>query len=171
MATNASKRSSTGKSKAKTTKTASSGRSASGSRAKTSGSRPHAKRKQAVTPEQAKTRAEKILRDPKKVSRIADQAEAIASKKQTKGFKKVLGETKALIRLARAYARGEYRSVSFESMVLIVAALIYLVSPIDLIPDFLPGGLVDDAAVIAYTIALVRDEVEEFMDWEDSAGG
>ncbi len=36
---------------------------------------------------------------------------------------------------------------------LIVAALGYLISPIDAIPDFLPGGFVDDAAALAATVA------------------
>ena len=40
------------------------------------------------------------------------------------------------------------------------------VTPIDVIPDFLPAGLLDDAAVIAFVIALVAEELDDFMEWE-----
>jgi uncharacterized membrane protein YkvA (DUF1232 family) len=80
-------------------------------------------------------------------------------------------DLKALLRLIRAYAKGRYRNVSLESMVLIVAAILYVVSPIDLIPDAIPGiGLLDDAAVIAFVMRLVREEIDEFLEWEQRTG-
>lgn len=72
--------------------------------------------------------------------------------------------------MVRAYVKGEYRDLSAETLVLIVAALLYLVSPLDLIPDMLPGGFVDDAAVIAFVISMVRDELEGFRRWEEGGG-
>ena len=107
-----------------------------------------------------------MLHDPGAAQKLADQAESKVQGKRSSAFSKVIEETKALIRLVRAYVTGEYRSVSWESMVLIVGALIYLVSPIDVIPDFLPGGLVDDAAVVAFVLGLVRSELVEYMHWE-----
>ena len=116
--------------------------------------------------EQARTRAERFLHDPDAAGKLADQAESKVGGKRGSAFSKVIEETKALIRLMRAYVTGEYRAVSWESMVLIVGTLIYLVSPIDVIPDVLPGGLVDDAAVVAFVLGLVRTELVEYMDWE-----
>ena len=43
-----------------------------------------------------------------------------------------------------------------------VTAIIYLVSPIDAVPDFLPGGIVDDIAVITFTIGLLFKAVTSF---------
>ncbi len=43
--------------------------------------------------------------------------------------------------------------------------------PLDLVPDFLPAGLVDDAAVLAFVIYLVRDELDAFLEWESNQGG
>jgi uncharacterized membrane protein YkvA (DUF1232 family) len=116
--------------------------------------------------EEARTRAERFLHDPESAQKLADKAESKVEGKKGSTLGKVITETKALIRLVRAYVTGEYRAVSWESMVLIVGALIYLVSPIDVIPDFLPGGLVDDAAVIAFVLGLVRTELVEYMAWE-----
>jgi len=41
----------------------------------------------------------------------------------------------------------------------IVGALAYFVCPLDLIPDFLPGGWVDDASVIAGALAAIRAHI------------
>lgn len=116
--------------------------------------------------EKARTRAERLLRDPDAVERLANEAEAKAAKKKAGKLSAVLDDVRALIRLVRAYARGDYRAIAWESMVLVVAALVYLVSPIDVIPDFLPGGLADDAVIVAFVVGMVRDEIDDFRNWE-----
>jgi uncharacterized membrane protein YkvA (DUF1232 family) len=115
--------------------------------------------------EQARNRADRLLRDPDAAQRLADRAEQRAEREDGP-LKGVINDVRALIRLVRAYVRGDYRAVAWESMVLIVGALVYLVSPLDVIPDFLPGGLVDDAAVVVFVLGLVHEEVADFQTWE-----
>ena len=76
-------------------------------------------------------------------------------------------DIQVLVRLTRAYARGDYRQVSKSTIILIAAALAYFVSPIDAIFDHLPlGGFLDDAAVLAWVVSEVRAEIEAFRAWE-----
>ena len=49
---------------------------------------------------------------------------------------------------------------------LVIAAIIYFVSPIDLIPDMLPGGFIDDAMVIGFIIAQIKSDLDNFLTWE-----
>jgi len=79
---------------------------------------------------------------------------------------RLLSDLKALLRLVRAYASGAYKDVSVDSMVLIVGGILYVVSPFDLIPDVLPGGYLDDAAVLAFVLNQVREELDAFLAWE-----
>ena len=72
----------------------------------------------------------------------------------------------AFARLLTHYVRRDYTAVPWRSVVLIAAALIYFISPIDLIPDFLFGGMVDDVAVIGAVLRAVRTDLERFMAWE-----
>ena len=73
----------------------------------------------------------------------------------------------SLLRLVRAWMRGDYRHVPMRSIVLAVGALLYFVAPLDLIPDFIPVvGYLDDAAVIAYVLRSIRGDVERFEEWE-----
>ena len=72
-------------------------------------------------------------------------------------------------RLFKAYASGKYRNIPWKSLLLITAALIYFVSPIDLIPDVLVGiGFTDDFAILLMVYKAVHSEVEKFLDWEKS---
>src|SRR5438445_2267082 len=76
----------------------------------------------------------------------------------------------AMLRLIRAYFRGEYRNVSQDALVFIVAAVSYLVDPFDLIPDEVPFlGFLDDATVVAFAVARTRESLDDFMTWETTA--
>jgi uncharacterized membrane protein YkvA (DUF1232 family) len=52
-------------------------------------------------------------------------------------------------------------------MAAIVAALLYVLSPIDLLPDFIPiVGYVDDALVVAACLALVEQDLINYKEWK-----
>ncbi len=70
-------------------------------------------------------------------------------------------------RLMKAYANGHYREFPYASIVKIVAAVVYFVSVVDLVPDFIPIlGLTDDLAVLAWVYSSVKDDLQNFLDWE-----
>ena len=70
-------------------------------------------------------------------------------------------------RLMRAYAQGEYQGIALRNVLLILAAIIYFVSPIDLLPDFLPiTGLTDDLGVLLWVYNTVNTEIDKFLTWE-----
>ena len=73
----------------------------------------------------------------------------------------------AMIRLVRDYQRGEYRHVPKPALLIVIAAIIYFVSPFDVIPDWLPVlGHIDDAFVVTLALRSVRAELDTFMAWE-----
>jgi uncharacterized membrane protein YkvA (DUF1232 family) len=72
-------------------------------------------------------------------------------------------------RLIKAYALGQYREVPWKTILLIVAAVIYFVNPLDLVPDIIPlTGLTDDFAVLLWVYNSVSNEIEKFLAWEKS---
>ena len=75
-----------------------------------------------------------------------------------------------MLRLIRAYSRGEYRYVSQDALVFIIAAVGYLIDPFDLIPDEIPFlGFLDDATVVAFSVSKTRGALDDFMIWETTA--
>lgn len=72
-------------------------------------------------------------------------------------------------RLLNAYAKGQYRDISLKSMLVTTAVLIYFVTPMDLIPDFIPvSGYLDDATLILWLYNHLGAELKHFMDWESN---
>jgi len=113
-------------------------------------------------------RAERLAQDPEKLGRLVDKAKEKANK-QSGPLEKVWDNLILLFRLIQAYIKGSYCEVPWQSMVMIIGAVLYFVLPIDLIPDFLLGvGYIDDAAVIAWTLKSVQSDIERFKEWEES---
>lgn len=83
------------------------------------------------------------------------------------GVHQVIELGMTLIRLITAWAQGHYRGVSPMTIVSGVAVMLYVASPIDLIPDFIPIlGFGDDLALIAWFVGRFRDELAKFQAWE-----
>lgn len=116
-----------------------------------------------------------------KASRTATKAvslyalfEAVMSKanqeanQQGKGRWSVIADKVNLLgRLIKAYASGQYRAIPWQSLVSIVGVLIYIVNPIDLIPDLLPlVGLADDVALTLWLFRSLGKDLEAFETWE-----
>jgi uncharacterized membrane protein YkvA (DUF1232 family) len=72
-------------------------------------------------------------------------------------------------RLIKAYALGHYRQVEWKTILYVLAALIYFINPIDLIPDMLPiTGFSDDLGVLLWVYNSVSSEIDKFLTWEKS---
>ena len=83
-----------------------------------------------------------------------------------KKFKKDLSLVFALV---KAYWNGEYRAVPWKIIAGLAASLIYVVSPIDLVPDVIPfAGFLDDASVIALALGASKMDLEVFRRWLES---
>lgn len=104
-------------------------------------------------------------------SRTGDLADTALAKAQSKrgALAAVFTELSALIRLVKAWATRRYRAIPWRSASLIIAGLLYFVSPLDAIPDFIPGmGFLDDAFIITWLMRAVHEELEKFRAWEAS---
>ncbi len=115
--------------------------------------------------ERKKAAVAQAVDKPRDAEGIADRA---AEKVVREGkIRKTWSDIQLLVRLVRAWARGDYRDVSRGTIALVIGALAYFVAPLDAIFDHLPlGGYIDDAAVIAWVVSEIRAELEAFKAWE-----
>ena len=99
------------------------------------------------------------VRHPARLGRLSQRVRSYMSKEG-------LHEIGSLLQLLWFYvtdiAQGKYKDYNRRNLLWVVAALIYLVSPIDFIPDILPGGLVDDVGILLYVVNSVRDELARY---------
>jgi uncharacterized membrane protein YkvA (DUF1232 family) len=89
------------------------------------------------------------------------------ARKHQSDLKGVWADLQAMLRLVRAWARGEYRMVPWRTVAVAVAALLYVLDPLDAIPDWLPGiGFIDDVTMIGLLVGSIRSDLTRFVDWE-----
>lgn len=82
-------------------------------------------------------------------------------------LKNYFEDFKILFSMVKEYAKGEYKVVPWYIISSIGATLLYILSPLDLIPDFIPFiGYVDDAAILTLCLNLVKKEVEIYKLWK-----
>ncbi len=107
--------------------------------------------------------------EEKDVDRIIEEEQKIISKFESKGkLQRYMDDAKLLFNMVRDYASGNYREIPFNIIAAIGGALLYVLSPIDLIPDFLPViGYLDDAAVIAFCLNLTERDLAAYKAWKN----
>ena len=79
-----------------------------------------------------------------------------------------LSEVKDTLLLIRDYlhdvSTGIYKDYEVKKLVIIVAAIIYVVTPIDLLPDFVPPGLIDDLSILAWAVKEASSELSRYKE-------
>ena len=84
---------------------------------------------------------------------------------------RLIQNLKLLFPLIRDYLKGSYRDVSAKSIVIFIVALAYIISPIDLIPDWILGlGQIDDAAILALSLYYLEKDLMKYKEWKDKKG-
>ena len=116
---------------------------------------------------QALTDARSYARDPERLRQLFKEAVKKTSTIPKDPLKDLWAYLQAMLRLIRAYYRREYRNISTQNLVMIVGAIIYILNPFDLIPDWIAGlGFADDAVVLAFAVRQTRQTLDDFMAWE-----
>lgn len=116
-------------------------------------------------------KAEGYIKQPTRLKELLTDAYKKASEKNEVGtLAQEAWETlQTLFRLIKAAVSGEYTGVPTATVMAAVAVLIYFLSPIDLIPDFIPVlGLLDDVALVAWFSTTLKTELDKFHEWEQT---
>lgn len=108
--------------------------------------------------------AEKMLKNVDKIEKLLQRIEK--KLKRIPHLGSILAHIPILISLVRSYIRKEYTEIPLGTIVAIVSALLYFISPIDIIPDSIPGiGYLDDAAVILCCLDMAESDINEYLKW------
>lgn len=123
-----------------------------------------------ITPEKAhkelNEQAEKV--EEKDLEKLLSKEQKIEDKfRNNDSMSGYLAKAKSMFSLIRDYWSGNYRQVPWKTIAAVAGALIYVLMPFDLIPDFIPvAGFLDDAGVIAACLTLVSDDLVDYEKWK-----
>lgn len=91
-------------------------------------------------------------------------------KKKVSRLGKFKQQINLLFSMLKDYKNKKYTSVPWLSIAAITFALLYLLNPLDLVPDFIPLiGYIDDASVIGITLKLISEDIEAYQKWKEKS--
>lgn len=71
------------------------------------------------------------------------------------------------LRLFHAWFTGRYRVFPLRTLVYFLVAVVYTVSPVDILPDYVPFfGVIDDAALLGLVWHSLLKDAKKFAEWE-----
>ena len=89
--------------------------------------------------------------------------------KRVKVLAKYCNDLCEIFELLRDRVAGVYKETPWTTIAALTGALLYVLSPIDLILDIIPGiGFLDDAIVIGLAIKLALSDLEKYRVWKAS---
>ncbi len=107
--------------------------------------------------------------DPK-IHEVRDRADDIEDKLPK--LKQWMEHATVMLEMVKDYCRGTYREVPYWAISAISVALLYVLNPVDVILDVIPGiGYLDDAAVVAFCLKLIEREITKYQDWKTQSRG
>lgn len=71
------------------------------------------------------------------------------------------------LQLLSDHDAGACPQVPFQTVSLLTAAILYLLNPMDVIPDWLPGGTSDDALVMELAFEIGAPGIERYCTWKE----
>lgn len=96
-----------------------------------------------------------------KEDKINDQLET------GKGLERYANDLLLLMSLVKDYYKGNYRNIPYKTISAAVAGLLYIINPIDIIPDFIPFiGHIDDALVLRFCLRLMEKDLLKYKKWQ-----
>ena len=101
------------------------------------------------------------------VETVVEEADAIEERFKDNGpLRRLLDDGRLLLSLVRDTWEGRYQNVPWWTVSGAAFALLYVLNPLDLVPDALPIlGVLDDAAVVSACLVLLEQDLYDYKRW------
>lgn len=115
----------------------------------------------------SENKATLILKDKSKANSTIKDAlgKAVTNKSELDG---VWDKLLLLFAVSKDFVNGNYTEIPKRSIIAILGGLIYFLSPIDVVPDFVPLlGFIDDIFILNLVYKQVLKDLEKYKAWKD----
>ena len=97
------------------------------------------------------------------MKKVFDNEDKIMGKMNDMNLKGFIEEVKIFFLMLKDFFTRKYTEVPVGTIMAIAGSLLFVLSPIDIIPDFIPVvGFLDDAGVIAACMNFVKIDLENY---------
>lgn len=107
----------------------------------------------------------------KEVSQALENEEKIKDKITKSGLlQRYLQIVRLMLSMLNDYRKGHYKNVPWLTISALVFMILYVLNPLDLIPDFIPLiGYLDDITVLALGLNLIETDLHKYIRWKANA--
>ncbi len=110
-------------------------------------------------------KASKVVTNRKRLKAVLQEAVQLLGREDH--LKGVKDEAMILVNLVQDTVKRRYKGLNKKNLIFVVGAILYLISPLDLIPDFLVGiGFGDDLAILTYVFRHLKQEIDAYKEWK-----
>jgi uncharacterized membrane protein YkvA (DUF1232 family) len=103
----------------------------------------------------------------KDISKLSKKKRRLQKLLKLKSFSGQRKKLKLFIEIIKQYQKGNYREIPWRSITAISFTLLYIINPLDVVPDVLPiVGYVDDLSVFMALLSLAEKDLIEFEAWK-----
>ncbi|MGA8855060.1 MAG: YkvA family protein [Christiangramia sp.] len=122
--------------------------------------------KKEIDEDYVKTEVTKI--DDDDVTIAMDSKEEVDEKINNSGLLQKYSElAKVMYGMLKDYRKGVYTKVPWFTIATIAFAFLYILNPLDIIPDFIPGlGYIDDLGVLTFGLRFIESDLHNYLDWK-----
>lgn len=101
-------------------------------------------------------------------NKVFENEEKIKKTMHDGGLAKFLDDVVMYFQMLGDFFNGTYKDIPIGTIAAIIGTLLYVLSPIDLIPDFLPVvGYLDDAAMLALCLNFTKIDVDRYRAFKE----
>ena len=124
------------------------------------------KKKNKIDEDFVKTEVTKIDEDD--VTIAMDSKEEVDDKINNSGLLQKYSElAKVMYGMLKDYRKGVYTKVPWFTIATIAFSFLYILNPLDIIPDFVPGlGYIDDLGVLTFGLRFIESDLHNYLDWK-----
>lgn len=116
-----------------------------------------------------KSQAQKIVNDHEDLKKLLGKTQQKLEDAQEDDslMKKLTEFVKLIVRMITNTVNGNYNDTPWQTILMLIAGLLYFITPLDAIPDFIPiAGFIDDGTVLVWLGKCFRDDLSRYKNWE-----
>ena len=102
------------------------------------------------------------------VSIAMDSQDKVDDKINNSGLLQKYSElAKLMYGMLKDYRKGLYNKVPWFTIATVAFSFLYILNPLDIIPDFIPGlGYIDDMAIFTFGLRFIESDLHNYLDWK-----
>ena len=99
--------------------------------------------------------------------KVFENEDTIMGKMNNKNLRGFVEDVKIFFSMLKDFFTKKYTEVPIGTIMAIAGSLLYVLLPVDIIPDFIPVvGYLDDAAVLAACMGFVNKDIQKYKEFK-----